>query len=321
MRARLTAIVALSLAALAAGCTGPGTATWHGTSGAGSASQSPGGAPAPSAPPAAPAVAPSSAPAKAFAVGVRHLTLARGADRPLPTTVWYPAAGAPGGTPKSGAAPAPGRFPLVLFSHGLGGTPENYEAALRRWAAAGFVVAGPAYPNTSGHSKSVNVLDIGNQPTDASYVVTEVLKQFNGQVDPARIGAAGHSAGGFTTVGLFTAKRDARLRAGIVIAGGPLGGAYTGPAAPLLFVHGDQDATVSYDTGRQAYDKDPWPKAFLTLVGQGHTDYLDPGDAFDAALRTSTDFLRWGLYGDAAARTRLAADGTRAGVCRLDRNF
>jgi dienelactone hydrolase len=318
VRARLVVLVAaaLTMAPLAAACDRPAGGTWHTASGA--------SAPAASAPPAgapAPGVAASTAPAKAFAVGVRHLTLARAADRPLPTTVWYPATGSPGGTPKAGAAPAPGRFPLVLFSHGLGGEPENYEPALRRWAAAGFVVAGPAYPHTSHRSGDANVLDIGNQPTDASYVITEVLKQFTGQVDPQRIGAAGHSAGGFTTVGLFTAKRDARLRAGIVIAGGPMGGAYTGPAAPLLFVHGDQDSTVSYDTGRSAYDKDPWPKAFLTLVGHGHTDYLGQGDAFDAAMRTSTDFLRWGLYGDAAARARLAADGTRAGVCRLDRTF
>jgi len=313
---RLLGAVLAAAVLVAGGCSGPARAgAWHAA-----------GSPAASAWPAASrpvgSTAPSgrAAPTTTLAVGVRQLALARGADRPLPTTVWYPAAGRAGGAPKPGAAPAPGRFPLVLFSHGLGGAPADYAPALVRWAAAGFVVAAPAYPHTVRGSSGLDVLDIGNQPTDASYVITQVLSQLAAQVDPAHAGAAGHSAGGFTTVGLFTAKRDPRLRAGIVIAGGPLGGAYLGPAAPLLFVHGDQDSTVSYATGRSAYDKVPWPKAFLTLVGQGHTTYLTPGAAFTAALDTSTDFLRWALYGDAAARARLSADGTRAGVCRLEGN-
>ena len=40
----------------------------------------------------------------------------------------------------------------------------------------------------------------------------------------------------------------------------------------------------------------------------------------DSLLALFTDFLRWALYGDAAARARLSADGTRAGVCRLEGN-
>nr|BFE71822.1 hypothetical protein GCM10020092_051230 [Actinoplanes digitatis] len=73
--------------------------------------------------------------------------------------------------PADGAAPAAGRFPLVLFSHGLTSRPEDYEAILARWARAGFVVAGPTYPRTSYGAADFDALDIVNQPADASFVI------------------------------------------------------------------------------------------------------------------------------------------------------
>lgn len=266
------------------------------------------------------------APARPFAVGVRTLQLSHGADRPLPTTVWYPAAGSPGGAARSGAAPAPGRFPLIVFSHGLNGTPQLYAPVTTRWAAAGFVIAAPRYPHTYLGAAAFDITDIANQPADASLVITEILRlaagpgdALAGHVDPDRVAAAGHSAGGFTTVGMLTGHRDTRLRAAVVIAGGAMGGAFSGPPAPVLFVHGDQDTTVSYRTARAVYDRLSWPRAFLTLIGQGHSDYLASGDADgNPAMRTSIDFLRWSLYGDTAAHARLGADGTAAGQAAID---
>src|SRR5882724_3858134 len=70
------------------------------------------------------------APARAFSVSVRDLKLARGADRPLPTTVWFPSAA--------------GKFPLILFSHGFTARPSDYAGLIAAWARAGFVVAAPA---------------------------------------------------------------------------------------------------------------------------------------------------------------------------------
>ncbi|MBQ1013882.1 chlorophyllase, partial [Micromonospora sp. M51] len=76
-------------------------------------------------PPAAtptPQVPAGKAPQRAFAVGVRQLKLNRD-GRALPTTLWYPAAGQSGGAAKRSATAAEGRFPVVMFSHGLGGRP------------------------------------------------------------------------------------------------------------------------------------------------------------------------------------------------------
>jgi hypothetical protein len=66
----------------------------------------------------------------------------------------------------------------------------------------------------------------------------------------------------------------------------------------------------------------PWPKALLTLVGRGHLEYLAPGrGGFDQVLATTTDFRRWSLYGDSAARALLATDAAAGGATRGGSNL
>jgi alpha-beta hydrolase superfamily lysophospholipase len=256
------------------------------------------------------------APSRTFDVETRQLRLSRGADRPLPVTIWYPEADA-------------GRFPVILFSHGLTGTPRDYEPLLVHWAAAGFVVAAPTYPHTSRNAERFEALDVINQPADATYVLTEVLKLDRRSGDPLRgrlatdrLAAAGHSAGGITTVGLFTVARDERLDAGVVLAGSALGVGlgFTGPPAPLLFVHGERDSVVSYASGKAAYDSVPWPKALLTLPDGDHGQSLlrEGNRAFDVVADSTLDFWRWSLYRDADAKRRLPEDAESAGLGRLD---
>jgi pimeloyl-ACP methyl ester carboxylesterase len=133
-----------------------------------------------------------------------------------------------------------------------------------------------------------------------------------GRIDITRIGAAGHSAGGITTIGLFSGDRDDRLDAGIVLAGQQVVAArYAGRPVPMLFVHGKLDATVPYARGLAAYQAVPWSRAMLTVTKGGHvTSSRNAGPV----LTSTTDFLRWSLYGDAAAKARLKADATKGGL-------
>jgi fermentation-respiration switch protein FrsA (DUF1100 family) len=315
-------------AAVLAGCAGPPGAAPPGAAPPGAApsaagpAAAPGRAAAPAAPP-NPAAEPfGTAPRESFAVGVRRLSLNRGGARPLPLTIWYPRA-------DSGRAVATARFPVVVFSHGLTGRPEDYAPLLTAWAAAGFVVAAPAFPHTSRGASQIQVLDVINQPADVSYVLTQVLAldraagdPLRGQLDVDRVAAAGHSAGGITTLGLFTVERDRRLDAGIVLAGSTLGvgTAFSGPVAPQLFVHGQLDDVVSYSAGKAAYDAVPWPKAMLSLPDGDHgRDLMHPGNpAFGVVVDTTVEFLRWTLYRDPAAKRRLPASAARGGLARLD---
>ncbi|GGQ59499.1 hypothetical protein GCM10010166_31190 [Couchioplanes caeruleus subsp. azureus] len=264
--------------------------------------------------------APGAAPAQAYPLGRRVLSLSRG-DRALPTTVHYPAAGTAPATPApvDDAPSAPGRFPLVLFSHGLTSYPEGYAALLARWAQAGFVVAAPKYPHTSYGAERLDPSDIVNQPADASFVLDTLLAPGHpvaALVDPARVAAAGHSAGGITTVGLFSARRDERLKAGVVFAGTDFQGTpFTGPSAALLFVHGRRDTTVTHRAGHTVFQAVPWSRAMLSVTEGGH---VTQGADFEASTSASTEFLRWALYGDAAARARIPEAAAKGGVATFE---
>ncbi|MFU8872032.1 alpha/beta hydrolase family protein [Micromonospora sp. SL4-19] len=288
--------------------------------------------------------APRHAPQRTYAVGVRQFVVDPGGPRPLPVTVWYPVEpttpatpAAPSGPPtapattsagpvvRPGAPVAAGRFPVVIYSHGLRSLPELHAPLTTRWAATGFVVAAPTFPRTNLRARDFTRVDVRNQPADGWRLIRHLVRlttrpddPLAGHLDVTRIAAAGHSAGGFTTAGMFTSGHSTRLRSGIVIAAGGVAGSFAGPVAPLLFVHGGADPIVPESVGRAGYARALGPAAFLSLPGQGHGEYLTPGrPGFAQVLATTTDFLRWTLYDDPAALHRLPTDAALSGVTTL----
>jgi fermentation-respiration switch protein FrsA (DUF1100 family) len=235
--------------------------------------------------------------------------------RDLPTTLWYPVTGS-------------GPFPVVVFSHGVGAQPSGFADLLSRWASAGFVVAAPTFPLTSAESPRV-IDDVGKQPGDVSFVLTQVLAldttrndPLEGRIDTRRIAAAGHSLGGATTLGLqFHCCQDRRVTATVVLAGTTLGTPtdFAAPGVPSLFVHGTDDELVPFSEGEAIYAVAPAPKAFLELPGGTHAEpYFDLSDPHHAAVRTvTTDFLRWALNHDDAALQRLRSEANQPGVATL----
>lgn len=282
---------------LMAGCSARGDAPVAETAPATALPSAPSAAPTTPAP-TTPAPPTGTAPSQEFTVKERTLRLSRGKDRPLPTTIWSPATG-------------DGPFPVIVFSHGLTSEPRAYAQILARWAGAGFVVAAPAFPHTSYGVADFDVLDLVNQPADASYVLSQVLAlgrkagdPLEDRLDPAMVAAAGHSGGGITTIGMLSVDRDDRLRAAVVLSGRQvLPAPFAGPELPVLFVHGKLDKTVRYADGLAAYRAVPWPKAMLALPRGGHLPTT--GDDLAQVGDATTDFWRWSLYGDAKARNRL----------------
>ncbi len=218
-------------------------------------------------------------------------------------TVWYPSS-SDNAVGAVGAVVADGTWPVVLFSHGLRGLPDDYAALLAMWAQAGFIVIAPTYPNTNRNAAHTNPGDVKNQPADASSALDTVLAAamtsgdgFEHHVDASHIVAAGHSEGAITTVGLFdSCCRDKRLSGGVVLAGNSLGfpGAPSGPSVPMLFIHGDSDRLVPA-LGRKAYGEFAWPRAFVTLAGEGHIDPYVKADtaSFTTVAGISTQFLNF----------------------------
>jgi dienelactone hydrolase len=247
-------------------------------------------------------------------------------SRTLVTTILYPASGPTGGSARTGATPdkSAGPFPLIVFAHGLGGTPQDYINVLRAWASEGFVVAAPLFPlsNADVHG-GPDAGDVVNQPEDMSYVIDAVLSDslqpsgtLSRLVDPKEIGAAGHSNGAVTTLGLVanTCCYDSRVKAAIVMAGTtegfPPGHYQFSEAPPLLLVHGTADQLIPYRSAPLIYNEARGPKGLLTLEGGSHdaAGGQDPRSA-STVIRTTTDFFAAYLTGNRAAHSRLSADG------------
>jgi predicted dienelactone hydrolase len=178
---------------------------------------------------------------------------------------------------------APGRFPLVVFAHGFTGHPRKATMLLDAWAAAGYVVAAPAFPLTNQDAPTHVLGDFVHQPADVSAVIDGVLADaaqtegpLAGRVDPERIGVAGHSLGGATGYGLVgqSCCRDVRVRALVALSAPllPFSGSETVDTdVPLLALHGTDDEVVPVAAAQAALDAWPGPKRLVTLPGGRHS--------------------------------------------------
>lgn len=260
-------------------------------------------------------------------------------SRTLLTAIYYPAQGPPTDQAVANAPPdtSGGPYPLILFSHGLGARGVFYQDVIKTWVSAGYIVAAPDYPLSNanapgGANFGRAIADTKNQPADASFVISEVIKldkdgkQF-GAIDAKRIGASGHSLGGITTYGVAYSAccRDKRIKAAIPMSGlagvvEPAENYFHDDATPLLGTHGNADGTVPYAAGRQAYTSAQPPKFLLTFIGAGHVSpFLGGTDAQATVLKKSTvDFWDRYLKGDKAALDKLRTDGNLAGSTTLE---
>jgi dienelactone hydrolase len=266
---------------------------------------------------AAPAPPAPTAVARDLAVVRRTITFTDASRaRTLVTAVWAP-------------APSAQRYPLIVFGHGFGVAPEIYERLLRRWAAAGYVVAAPRFPRTVNDAPGgPDLADYPNQPADLSFVIHSMLS--DPQVDPERVGVAGQSLGAMTALATVANSccRDPSADAAVVLAGDmrPVpAGRFFGPARddpPILFVHGDADTIVAYNGGRAAFEATPAPAWFLTVLGADHGGpyVLDPAVDADASVTAAVtvDFWDATLKGQRRAFATLRADAVAGGVARLD---
>ncbi|RLK59615.1 platelet-activating factor acetylhydrolase isoform II [Actinokineospora cianjurensis] len=138
---------------------------------------------------------------------------------------------------RDGAA-VPVRLPLVLFSHGYAGSRATGTALAEDLASHGYLVAAVdhTYEAAAVRFPDGRVIYHGLPPEDdiaaairvraddLSTVLTELLRRR--LVDPRRVAAVGHSAGGATA--FEAARTDRRIHAALNLDGG-----LTSPVAPV----------------------------------------------------------------------------------------
>lgn len=251
-----------------------------------------------------------------------HGSVPEASTRTIETTIVYPTEGTPGDavSPDAPVDRWGAPFPLIVLSHGLGGSVESLQPLAEVWASRGYVVALPRFPLTSNTTPGGPVAqDVQNQPADVSFVIDQVLAESNtsglllsNAVDSNEIAASGHSNGGITTYGLVANSccRDPRIDAAIVLSGvaSPFaGGEYDlSDTPPILVVHGVNDILLAYNQAVRSYNELLPPKGLLTLEDSGHVSYLLPGDpAFEVTSQATVDFFDGELRGDSAAMERL----------------
>ena len=152
-------------------------------------------------------------------------------DWPIPAGIWYPAAqeateapvviGPPGlpfllrGWVARDAAPADSAIglPLILLSHGTGGSRNDLYWLAERLVQDGFIVAAVTH-----HGNSIQADDLTAQgfflfwerAREMTVLLDRILEDevFGPRIDPARIGAAGLSLGGNTMALLAGGRLD-----------------------------------------------------------------------------------------------------------------
>lgn len=110
------------------------------------------------------------------------------------------------------SAVADGPFPLIVLSHGHGGGMYGHHDLGAELARHGYIVAmphhvGDSYDDMSGVGSDRVLL---GRAWQASAVISALLKdpRFGPHIDARRIGSAGFSAGGYTTLLLLGAHPD-----------------------------------------------------------------------------------------------------------------
>jgi predicted dienelactone hydrolase len=133
------------------------------------------------------------------------------ADRVVPMGPWMPilAPGAP-----ASDAPLKG---LILISHGTGGTELNHHDLGTRLAREGYLVA--AVRHTGDNWQDRSLVTSGRYFTERPLQLTRVLDallanpEWGPRIPVQRIGAVGHSAGGYSVLALAGAQADAQRSA------------------------------------------------------------------------------------------------------------
>lgn len=131
----------------------------------------------------------------------------------MPGFVFYPASGPTSGTTDVGpyrvaaefGVPAQtGRHPLVVVSHGHGGSSLGHHDLATSLAAQGFLVATLEHPRDNHRDQSGNGTPevMGGRPLQMSALITALLAdpRWEPLIDAEHIGAAGFSAGGYTSL-------------------------------------------------------------------------------------------------------------------------
>lgn len=175
---------------------------------------------------------------------------------------------------------AEGPFPVVLFSHGSAGIRQQSSFLTSHLASWGMVVAAPDHPSRDLNNRLGGGPDEPTTSVDDLLGTLALLESENldgplaGRMDLDAVGAVGHSAGGGT---VLAAASDSAIDGYVSMASGVLGGDDSPdlPAKPSFFLAGSEDAVVTPERTRAAFEAVPAPTLLWVIEGVGHNGFDD----------------------------------------------
>ena len=194
-------------------------------------------------------------------------------DRVFTAEVWYPAVDdtEPGGSYTAllrdgvtevtltgraarDATPGPGRFPLVILSHGYPGNRYLMSHLGENLASKGFVVVSADHPDSTYDDQTVFTSTLVNRPLDQAFLLDSMAAldvDLGAIADTDRTAVVGYSMGGYGA---------------LIFGGGGLSQAAVTRDAPEAFV-APQDLLAQHATGSESLTElvDPRVKAVVAI--------------------------------------------------------
>jgi len=123
-----------------------------------------------------------------------------------------------------------GKYPVIVFSHGAGGSQNCCEALTHHWATYGYITIQPTHDDSAIQRRNAGEENIrfmqavrdalkkpalwASRPRDISYVLDALtalekrIAGLAGKIDPDHIGVSGHSMGSYATEAIAGATVD-----------------------------------------------------------------------------------------------------------------
>ncbi len=203
-------------------------------------------------------------------------------------------------------APAVGsEFPLVVISHGTGGTPWAYRGLAAELVTRGFAVAMLEHPGNTRRDDALahTIANLENRPRHVRLVIDAALAdaQLGAAIAADRIAIAGHSMGGYTALAVLGGRAvtlptqtpegrplpvstgsDPRVRAAVLLAPAidwfGSDGALAAVTAPIFVRTGEHDQLASASRIRWVLRSHPVQAAIdhADVAQAGHFSFMSP---------------------------------------------
>ncbi len=213
-------------------------------------------------------------------------------------------------SPVFGKAEKPNsKFPVVLFSHGLGGSREGGKRWAEHWASHGYVVVAMQHAGSdeslwkgappreiAGKMKAgMNITNLTLRIDDVHFVIDEIIRRTEGReaafanADPRQLGMSGHSFGAQTTLSVAGQQSPIAVtvnvmdrRIGAAIAFSPnarnknaLSRQFGDIKMPVFSITGTEDGSILDDGTKPEHRRLPFENM---PAGQKYLAVFDGGD-------------------------------------------